>query len=460
MNRKRLSRALRNRVGPVAIGMCGVLLAAAGLEAQEPLSLERAVEIALESHPAMAAADAGVSQADAEITVAHAGRLPDISVSESYTRSNNPVFAFSSLLNQRRFAETDFAIDRLNHPGSIQNFQSAVRVEQTLFDASRAKHAIRAARLRSDLSAEQKRMAESQVLLGVARTYWGARIAHEALAVTEQAVATAEASLKRARDRFEAGLATRADVLAVQTHLAAASEQRIRAQADAEVAQAALSDALGLELDRRFSLTTPIEDQGDATELEQYLGMARESRPDLRQAAIQELVRQEERRGAESALYPRAVAFGAVQADTRRFVAGGSGSWLAGVSLEWNVWDGNETRARIESARYSEQKAAAERRQASSRALLEVRRAHADAASAGERVRTTESVIEQAEEADRIIRNRYEAGLTDVTELLRGETALTEARFRRLAALYDRRVARAALSHAAGALTQSSEVLR
>jgi outer membrane protein TolC len=50
--------------------------------------------------------------------------------------------------------------------------------------------------------------------------------------------------------------------------------------------------------------------------------------------------------------------------------------------------------------------------------------------------------------------------LTTVTELLRSETALLEARLRRLAAVHDQRVAAAGLELATGRLAPGSEVLK
>ncbi|MEZ5396636.1 MAG: TolC family protein [Bryobacterales bacterium] len=152
--------------------LAAALLAAPAL-AQEPLALEEAARIALESHPALEAASAGVDEASARVRAAQSGYLPKLSWQESYTRSNNPVFAFGSLLNQRRFTESNFAIQSLNNPSSIQNFQSLVRVEQTVWDANRTKNAIRAARLQEELSREQRRGGEADVLLGVVRTYFG-----------------------------------------------------------------------------------------------------------------------------------------------------------------------------------------------------------------------------------------------------------------------------------------------
>jgi len=47
-----------------------------------------------------------------------------------------------------------------------------------------------------------------------------------------------------------------------------------------------------------------------------------------------------------------------------------------------------------------------------------------------------------------------------VTDLLRNETAVMESRTRRLAAIYDQRVAAAMLELAAGILSEDSDVLK
>jgi outer membrane protein TolC len=59
----------------------------------------------------------------------------------------------------------------------------------------------------------------------------------------------------------------------------------------------------------------------------------------------------------------------------------------------------------------------------------------------------------------RITQNRYESGFGNVTDLLRTETALLDARTRHVAAIHDQRIAAAMLEFAAGTLTADSVVL-
>jgi outer membrane protein TolC len=91
---------------------------------------------------------------------------------------------------------------------------------------------------------------------------------------------------------------------------------------------------------------------------------------------------------------------------------------------------------------------------------LQVRQAHAGLKAAEERIEVASAAVTMAEESLRITKNRYEAGLATVSDLLRNETALLETQTRRLAAVYDQRVAAAMLELAAGTLSVDSESVR
>ena len=449
------------RVTVFVVVIVSIVAVAVSARAQEPLTLEDAATLALEAHPAIAAAGAGVQQAEAGVGVARAGLLPRFALSGAYTRGNNPVYAFGARLNQERFSEANLAIDALNNPSPVQNFQAILSVEQTVFDSNRTKHAIRAARLQQEMSDEERRARELDVLISVVRTYFGVAVSAEQTRLAEQAVASADADLRRARSLFEAGMTTRADVLAVEVHRASALQDQIRAVNDLEVARAALNDAIGIDLNERREAVTPLTAAAPPREtLEGYVATAVGDRPDTKQAALGVDLVGVQTRQASAMRWPTVVLHGAVEADRAHVSKRGGENWLAGVAVRWDLWNGNENRSKIRGSRYAEEQAAAEQRQVTSATELHVRRAWFSFKSAQERLRVAETTVVQAEESLRIIRNRYESGLEAVTELLRSETALTDARFRRLAALYEQRTTRAGLEYAAGRLTASSEVMR
>jgi outer membrane protein len=436
-----------------------IALIAVPLAAQAPLSLKEAIGTALEKHPAVEAVRAGEQQAETRIRQARSGYLPKLNYTESFQRSNNPVFVFSSLLTQHQFTEQNFRIDLLNRPDSVNNFQSQLVLDQVVYDAGQTGHAVKSASLMRDMAGETRRRTDLDVILNVTNTYYGAVLAAEGLKVAAESVKSAESDLARAESVLKAGMATDADVLSIRVHLAAMREQQIRAANDVEVAHAALNNALGLPLETRFDLTTALEPAKPQTaQLPEFEKEAVKTRPEARQAAIAGTLAETQTAGARANYLPQVVARGVFEADRQRFVNRGGANWFAGVTLRWNVFNGYADKWRIEEAVAAERQAKARRQEAESGIRLQVRKAYLDLNASRERVGVARAAVAQAEESHRIIQNRYQNGLTTVTELLRSELALAGARMRHVAALHDERIASAQLLAAAGTLNKDSEL--
>jgi outer membrane protein TolC len=436
-------------------------LAASPLLAQEALTLRQAVNLALHSNPLAAAADAGEKEGEARIRQAHSGYLPRLQFSESVQRGNNPVFVFSSLLTQHQFSEANFATGSLNRPDAMNNYRSQFTVEQVVFDARQTSRSVEAARFTRQMAGEATRRSHSEITLNVLRAYFGVTLAEKNLEVARQSVDSARADVRRAESIYQSGRSTQADVLAVRVHLVAMQEQQIRASNELAVARATLNDELGVSLDRTFELVTPLDSSVGAPEgtLEEYCRLAAERRPEMRQAELAQRLAGTEQQIAGAAYWPQVAFQATLEADTQNILSKGGANWLTAVTLHWNLWNGGETKARVEQARFAESRAEALRKRANSAVHLEVVKAYLALGAAAQRVEVASAAAAEAEEAHRIIQNRHQAGLITITELLRSETALAAARTQRLVAAYDHRVAAAALEHAAGTLGADSALI-
>jgi outer membrane protein len=434
-------------------------LLAAPLWAQDPLSLREAVHLAIRENKAIAGATAGLRASASRVAQARTGKLPKINYSESFTRSDNPVFVFSSLLTQHQFGAENFAIGPLNRPDFLNNFQSQLTVDQPIYDAGQTRNAVKSAGLAKEMTEEEQRRIQMEVISGTARAYYDAVLAAENLKSAEQAVRSAEADLKRAEAVRAAGMSTDVDVLSIRVHLAAVTEQGIDRAADVEIAKAALNDALGLPLDTPHTLTTPL-----AALVLPDLALAGNEflasigRPEARQAHVATLMAQTQVDGARDAMLPQVSFRGAFEADRQRFIDRGGVNWLASVGLRWNLFNGSADKARIAETVDLLKRADADERRTDSAVRLQVRRAYAALKAAQQRIQVAQAAVAQAEESLRITQNRYEAGMNNVTDLLRTETAVLESRTRYLAAIHDQRVAATLLELAAGRLTADSEV--
>lgn len=408
----------------------------------------------------MEASDASRKAAESRIAEARGGYLPKVNYSESWTRSDNPVFVFSSLLTQHQFGEQNFQISPLNRPDFLNNFQSQVTADQTLYDGGQARHAVRSAKLTKDITIEDGRRTRMEVIAGAIRSYYDALLGAEELNATSQAMRSAQADLERAESVRSAGMSTDVDVLSIRVHLAGVREQQIRRQADLDVARAALNDALGLPLDTMHTLTTGLAPWRlpDGL-LADYEKNALNERPEARQVKLAINLAENQAAAARSNLMPQVGVHAAFEADRQTFYDKGGANWLVSIGLRWNLFNGFSDKARIEESKSAVRRSEADQAHANSAIQLQVRRAYADLRAAAQRIEVTDAAVAEAEESLRITQNRYEAGFSTVTDLLRTETALLEARTRRLAAIHDQRIAAAMLELAAGTLTESSEVL-
>jgi outer membrane protein TolC len=415
----------------------------------------------LEHHPAVEASVANKQAAQSRIEQARSGFLPKVAYSEAYQRSNNPIFVFGSLLTQHQFTQQNFNLGTLNTPNFLNNFQSQLSADQVLFDAGGTRAQVRSAEAGSQIAAEAERRARMEVIAGVAGAYYGAVLAKERLWVAQEALRSGEADLRRAETVRAAGMSTDADVLSMRVHLAGMKEREIQARYALEVASSALNDALGEPLETQRDLSTPlVAAQLPNATLESLDRTSVQERPDAREAVLSVRAAESQSAGARSSLFPRISVRGVFEADRQNFVTRGGANWFVGASLEWNLFNGFADQSRRRETEQLVIAARAQQKQTESAVRLEVRRANADWKGAEERIEVATTAVAEAEESLRITRNRYEAGLTTVTELLRNETAWLETQTRHLEAIYQQRLAATALELAAGTLTGDSDALK
>ena len=96
--------------------------------------------------------------------------------------------------------------------------------------------------------------------------------------------------------------------------------------------------------------------------------------------------------------------------------------------------------------------AVAEQEQLTNQIHLEVVKALQQYLSARNRLTLAAQTVNQARETLRIVQDRYQEGLTIITEVLRAQTALVRSRLQLLAARYDHYIGYALLLRATGQL--------
>lgn len=419
--------------------------------AQTALTLEDATREALARNRPLQAARVGTVEADARVREARAGWLPTVNVSESWRRGNQPVFVFSSLLSARQFAAANFAIDALNHPNPQGFFQTTVGIDQLLFDGGRMRSMIRAASLQRDLARSTTDEAAAGVVVAVTQTYGRLLSARAAERAAAAGVIAAEDDSSRVRQRRDAGMATEADVLSLAVHLSDLRQRQIQAQGDAAIAAAELNRLMGAPIDREYEVSDPFDALAAAAtpSFSALVGEAEARRPELRRAAQAAALSEALQRQARAAFMPEVAAQAAVEVSGTR-LSDRASAWIVGGQLRWSFSLGGAGLARLKAASEAAARSRLEREEARAAVEVDILSARRRLESARARQAVSQAAVDQARESQRIVRDRFEAGLATVTDVLRASTAVLDAEAQRTAALVDALVNRAALDRAVG----------
>jgi len=423
-----------------------------GSWAAETLTPERAVQIAVSHHPGIRAADREVDSASAGRDVAGSGYLPRIEVTEDFVRSTNPTFVFASKLGQEIFSEADFDPALLNNPAPLNNSALRVALRQSVWDAGRTHLHKQAAGLGIEEATSARSRVRDEIAFGAVRAFWDAVLAGKMLEVARAGEEAAQAAVDLAREQVDAGLAVPSDRMQAEVRLAEVRALRIRAEQGERVARAALRQALGVAEEVEYLLEPPPVEpsEEDEADLEAQVPAALMSRADLQSLDARRQQAELGEKIARSGYLPEIGVGGQYEmnADTP-FGADGS-NWSIGATLRIPVYQGGETSARRARARADLARVEAYREALAEEVRFQVLSAAAERRGAAERLRAATSALALADEALRIVRERYQAGMAVMVELIGAEAARTSAQGNRVQAARDLAVSRAAHDLASG----------
>jgi outer membrane protein TolC len=443
-----------------------VLLAPGQLAAQQsqqssPLTLQQAVTIALEKNPERKAALADSKAAAADVREARSFLLPHAIFSETATRGNDPVYVFGSKLRQQRFTAADFVLSSLNTPSAFGNFATRFGGTWNLFDSFASWRGVNRAERLKDAAGHQLDRTDQEIMFRVVDSYCSVLLAKKQLEVAKHAMDTARAILERSKNRFESGVVVESDYLSAQVRMATRNQELIHAEQNLELARAQLITSMGVSADNGFDpAETLVERNLPATQLEEREKTAVEMRPDLKRIRSEEAAQQQSVSIAKSSFGPRVNAFGGWEADNPTFVAGGGGNnWLAGIEVQFDLFQGGAKQAQLSHERAMQDKVAAVKEMATDAVRLEVRRAYYDVDAARRQIDVARATIAEAQESLRINQNRYDSGLSTISDLLAAEEAALRSQSGYWEAVYRYLSGYASLELASGTLNPQSPVV-
>ncbi len=432
-------------------------LAASG---QEPLTLRQAIDRALQQSPEAAIVRAEVLDTRSAATMARTQLLPQLGLTEDISRGNDPVYAFGTRLRQRQFTQADFALNALNFPQPIGNFSTRFSGQWVAFDSFKTQRAIHRADFFRKSAESTSKAVDQQIVLRVIVAYQQVLYAQREIAVAQHEQESASALLKSVDEHVKAGLSVESDRMSAEVNVAARKEELIAAEGDLELAWAALREAMGTP-DLTASELKPLElHTFPQSTLEGEMATAAKTRPDLIALGDAQSAQATAVGAAKSDFGPRVSAYGNWEENRTSFAGAGGNNWVAGVQISVDILPfGKHAQLAKECA--AKKKADAQVVAARLHLRFQVSQAHIHRQTAALQLETARAAMDQSAESLRILKNRYNAGLATITDLLRAEDAERQSQSNYWHGVYGNAVAYSELLYATGTLTpDAAEVLQ
>ncbi len=433
------------------------LAMSASAEDPVPLTLPEALKLTLANNPMHKAALADTKAASAGVREARAPMLPRIMFAENFTMGNDPVFVFGTKLRQQEFTAADFALNELNRPTPIGNYASRFSGQWNLFDSTQSWKALDRAKYMNFAANEQLNRTDQELVYQTVQAYYGVLLAQRQVQVAEDAVKTVEAIEQQSRARVESGMAVDSDLLSAQVQHSTREQELIERRNQLALARTRLALAMGAAADAQYQPTEALEDRAlppaDVNQLEKT---ALEKRPDLKRSGWERTAQDKSVSMAKAAFGPRVNAFGSWEEDSHSVGWTGANNWVAGAEVQFDLFAGGSKRAALAREKAMQERAAAGYAGFQDAVRLEVRSAYYQFDAAQQQVKVARGTIAQADESLRINQNRYEGGLSTVTDMLRVEEAAHRAKADYWQAVYRMNSSYAGMELATGTLTLDS----
>lgn len=375
-------------------------------------------------------------------------KLPTISASAGYTRTNHV----------QEFSVPQPGGTRLVvYPDIPDNIVTRVGFQWPIFTSGRTDALERAAEAEASAVTADIETARADLRLEIIRAYWAAVTAREGVRVLEESAARVQAQLNDARQRFKVGLIPPNEVSSLEAQRSREQSQFIEARNLLQSALIDLQRLIGAERGTVIELSDSLDRPSPAPPLDAtaLVAAAIETRPERKALSLRLGGLEARQQAAQTTNKPTVSVAGGVDyanPNPRIFPRKGEWqeSWDVGVNVNWNFFDFGRTRAQVAEASAAVSATRARIAELDSVISADVEQRLLDLQSSDAMVRAASDAITSAAEARRIVADRFAAGVATSTDVLVAQVALLDSELARTRALAAQRLAEARLERSLG----------
>lgn len=385
---------------------------------QQHLSLEAAIAASVDNNPSIKLSALDVLIAKAKFRQTDAMHLPNVNFSYSAFTTNNPLNSFGFKLQQGSIKNSDFNADKLNNPSATPDYSAKLELQQPLINPD-AIYQRKASAAQVEMDQFMLQRTKERLAFETKKAYLYLQMSYEENKVLNEALSASKAIYKTSKDYFEQGLIQKSDLLNAEVHELNIETQLKSSESAIQDASDMLSILMGISTgtvyttdDIAITETNDTELPGDRSDFK-ALEKAMESYDMMIKSS-------------KMSYLPKLNAFATFQANDKNMFGFNANTYLAGVQLSWNIFNGNRTRNIISQQQLEKQKITKQLEQQKNEAQLQLRQARRQLYDASLALHQQRLAVEQASEALRVLQNRYTQGLAKTADILTAQTQLSQ----------------------------------
>jgi outer membrane protein TolC len=412
-----------------------------------PLTLAQTIEAVIARYPSIDEARSAVDAAHARTTQANAATLPQVSGQAAYNYTSLRPYVAIAIPEGPRGAIYE----------NVQNaYGASITARQLLTDFGRTDKLVDMARSGQIAAQDALEQVRHQLGYQAIQSFYGVLLLRNSADVAREEITALEEALRIAQRKFDAGSATKFDVLTTQVRLANARNHLTDTLGALDKQENGLRQLLGWEPGTRVELVGDFDAGTPAIAESAAIADGLQNRPEMKVARDDEQTARLRLDSADRGNRPTLAAqvSGGVENGVVPALYDNKGYLSAGVALDVPIFTGKRVLGERLEAGAGVRTAQAREHEIVDTITTEVADAYADLNAAHARLANADTLVDQAKEALSLAQTRYANGVITNFELLDAQSSLRSAELSRLQARYDCVLARQAVARAAGVSPQ------
>jgi len=388
------------------------------------LSLDDAIQFAVQQNKQIAMSKADVAIANANYKQSDAIWLPQVNMSYTAYSTNNPLNVFGFKLQQGNVQQADFNPTLLNNPSDFSNYNTQITLQQPIINPD-AIYMRKAAKLQTGMYEAMSARTIEAIKMQVIQQYLLLEFAYQYEAVTKEGLKTIQAIYKLTNDRFAQGMMQKSDLLNVEVQVKTAEVQNIQAKSQIEMVSDQLSGLM--HADKGVVYTILPYELGGVNETTDAVSMERSDIKSMTSALNSYEMMM---KGTKLGLAPKLNGFANYNINDNTLGVNGDKSYIAGLQLSWDIFKGNQVKHKSTAQKFEKIKMQEQLNNQLEQGSIEIRKTKRTIQDADYKIKQQIKSVEQADESLRILKNRYEQGLVSTNDVLIAQTQLSEQKLK------------------------------